>query len=221
MLNKSLPLIILFVLSVSCYAQKDFYYGGGIGFQLPSNIGTKQDFGFRDAASIGMVVSVNTLWFYNPVLSLNSGFGYSIIPKDEMTWNARGTGESKVNYQMVHLVGQGNMYFSSNEFRPYIGVVYGLYYLRNKVDYTSKYIGTDNDASVHYISKGLFLGFGFESGIMLQQSKYTIFNIGLRYTLLPNIGMEYDPVNDVTINPHEKQNHWTVFIKFFINQKER
>lgn len=207
------------LLPILVMAQDGFLVGGGVSYQIPTNNFGSQDFGFATVANSGFGVNVGTLWFYNPILSLSTELGYSYFPKDEKTWNQDSKGEIKVNYQMLNAIIQGNIYFSEDKFRPYLGALFGLYYLRNMVNFNSNYIGTDNDASVSYVSKTWHAGFGVETGAFIELSKTSSLQLSLRYTFIPNIEPEYYPEDKVTINPHGKQNHWGVSAKLFFGKK--
>ena len=134
------------------------------------------------------------------------------------TWNQRRRGEIKVNYQMANLTAQGNFYFGEENTRPYFGVVFGLYFLRNMVNFDSNYTGTTNDASVSYVSKTFHAGFGPEIGALFEIGKNQYANLGLRYTIIPNIEAEYHPENNFTSNPHGKQNHWELNAKLYFGR---
>ncbi len=200
-------------------------WGGGISLLVPdnsfghiSNNINKNEFGFSTVANTGFNINIGTLWLFNPQLSLESEFAYSYFPKDKKTWNQERYGDINVNYQMLNLLAQGNYYFSKGEIKPYLGAVFGIYYLRNMLDFNSKYIGTDNDASVNYITNSLLAGYGVEIGTLFKLSKRSYLQVGIRFTTIPDIESEYIAENDVTLNPHDKQNHWGLSVKLFFNK---
>lgn len=200
-------------------AQTKILWGGGLSAHLPSNgFGTK-GFGFKDAAAVGGGANVGTLWIFNPRLSLSSELAYTYFPKNEKTWNQQRRGEITVNYQTVNLSAQGNFYLAEDEVRPYLGVAFGMYYLRNLLNFSSNYVGTTNDASVSYVSNTLHAGFGPEVGVLFKLQKTQFALLSLRYTFIPDIEAEYFPEDQVTINPHGKQNHWSVSAKMFFGKK--
>lgn len=208
-------LLLVVVFQPIVKAQNKVLWGGGISAHLPTNGFESDDFGFKDVAKTGGGANVGTLWILNPRLSLGSELAYSYFPKNKNTWNQERRGDIKVNYQMVNLTAQGSFYLAEEEVRPYLGVAFGLYYLRNMVNFSSNYVGTTNDASVNYVSNTLHAGFGPEVGVLfkLLTSQYAL--VGFRYTVIPNIEAEYYPQNQVTINPHGKQDHWSLSAKMF------
>ncbi len=218
--SKAILYILLFavVFQSEGKAQNNFFWGGGISAHLPTNGFGTDDFGFKDVARIGGGANVGTLWIFNPRLSLGSELAYSYFPKNKDTWNQERRGDIKVNYQMINLTAQGNFYLTEEEVRPYLGVAFGLYYLRNIVNFNSNYVGSTNDASVSYVSSTLHAGFGPEVGVLFKLSKIQYALISLRYTVIPNIEAEYYPEDRVTINPHGKQNHWSLSVKMFFGK---
>lgn len=213
-------LFFIFVLiPMGVMAQEGLLIGGGVSYQIPTNNFGSQDFGFATVANNGFGVNLGTLWFYNPILSLSTELGYSYFPRDEEVWNQESRGDIKVNYQVMNATVQGNFYMSEADFRPYLGALFGAYYLRNRVDFDSNYIGTNNDASVSYVSKTWHAGFGLETGALIELAKKSLLQLSLRYTFIPNIEPEYHPEDEVTINPHGKQNHWSVSAKLFFGRK--
>ncbi len=207
-------LTVLFI-SQQSNAQEGLFLGGGLSAHLPSDGFKPDNFGFNDVANVGGGASIGTLWFFNPILSLGSEFGYSYFLKDKTTWNQEQRGEINVNYQSFNLSAQGNFYLNEEEVRPYLGVSFGLYYLRNMLNFDSNYVGSTNDASVSYISKTFHAGFGPEIGVLFETGKKEMLMLSTRYTIIPNITAEYHPEDQVTTNPHGKQNHWSISLKYF------
>ncbi|MGQ1785375.1 hypothetical protein [Saccharicrinis sp. GN24d3] len=215
-------LFLLLFVALGCtnlLSQNGLLLGGGISALVPSNGFENDNFGFNDVANIGGGINFSSLWFFNPRLSLGSGLGYAYFPKDEDTWNQSRRGDIKVNYQMMNLTAQGNFYFNEEKIRPYLGVAFGLYYLRNMVDFDSNYTGTNNDASVSYVSNTFQAGFGPEVGLLIKIIGEQFATLSVRYTVIPNIEAEYFPEDDVTINPHGKQNHWGLQAKLYFGKK--
>ncbi len=198
-------------------AQHQILWGGGISAHIPTNGFGSDNFGFKDVARIGGGANASTLWILNPRLSLGSELAYSYFPKNKNTWNQERRGDIKVNYQMINLTAQGIFYLTEEQVRPYLGVAFGLYYLRNLVDFSSNYVGTTNDASISYVSNTLHAGFGPEMGVLFKLQKRQYATISLRYTVIPNIEPEY--YDRVTINPHGKQNHWSLSAKMFFGKR--
>ena len=209
----------MFFTTVNVFARDGIFYGGGIHINAPTNTLSNNTFGFNDVANIGGGVNLGSVWFFNPQLSLGSELAYSYFPKDETTWNQKSRGDIKVNYQLMNLSTQGNIYLSNGDIRPYVGVSFGFYYLRNMVNFDSKYVGTTNDASVSYVSNTVHTGFGPEVGFLLKITRQQFAIISMRYTIIPNIKSEYYPEDNVTINPHGKQNHWGLAAKYFFGKK--
>ncbi|SMO62259.1 hypothetical protein SAMN06265379_103416 [Saccharicrinis carchari] len=202
-----------------CKAQNKVLWGGGVSAHIPTNSLSTNNFGFRDAAGTGGGANMGTLWFFNPQLSLGSELAYSYFPRNQKTWNQQRRGDIKVNYQMLNLTAQGNFYLNEGGARPYLGVAFGLYYLRNMVNFISNYVGTTNDASVTYVSNTFHAGFGPEAGVLFKRQKNRFAHLSLRYTIIPNIEAEYYPEKQVTINPHGKQNHWSLSVKMFFGKR--
>ncbi len=211
-------IIIALVGIVSAFklnAQDGLFLGGGLMLQSPTNQISNESFGFQQVANVGGGMNVSSLWFFNPRLALGSEIAYSYFPKDKKTWNQERYGNIKVNYQMLNLSAQGNIYFSDDEIKPYAGAVFGLYYLRNMLDFDSRYSGTTNDASISYVSNTVHAGFGLESGVLFELSQKSLLCVSIRYTTIPDIKPEYYPENDVTINPHGKENHWGLSVLLY------
>ncbi len=213
--------IFLQFILLNSYAQEKLMWGGGIGAVVPDNgFGkivskknpTIEDFGFATVANPGINLNVGTLWMFNPRLSLLSELAYSYFPKDKKTWNPQQYGDIKVNYQMVNLSAQGNYYFSEQEIKPYLGAIFGLYYLRNYRDFNSSYASNE---SVSITTNTLHAGYGAEFGFLFELSKVNYLQVGIRFSLIPDIEAEYIPEKDITINPHDKQNHWGLSAKLF------
>ncbi len=212
-------LLFVAICSKDIKGQQGILLGGGVSILVPTNGFGGEDFGFNDVANIGGGLNASTLWFFNPRLSIGSDLAYSFFPKDKKTWNQGNNGDIKVSYQMLNLTAQGNFYFNEEDVRPYMGVAFGLYYLRNLVNFASNNAGSTNDASVSYVSNTFHAGFGPEVGVLFMLNKTQMASVSLRYTIIPNIESEYFPEDDITINPHGKQNHWGLSAKLYFGTK--
>lgn len=210
-----ISLAFLFLLvSATSYAQDGFYWGGGLSIKAPTNTLSNDAFGFNDVANIGGGINLSTVYFLNPQISVGSELAYTYFPKDKDVWNQDSRGDIKVNYQMASLTAQGNFYFNGDDVRPYIGVAFGFYYLRNLVNFSPD----NNIDPVSYVSNTFHPGFGPELGTLIKINKNQFATIAVRYTTIPNIEPEYFPEDDVTINPHGKQNHWELTAKLFFGR---
>ena len=210
--------LLLLSCSMVLTAQNGLLWGFGGNVLMPVGGISDTEFGFSDVANIGGGINASTLWFFNPRLSIASELGYAYFPKDKKTWNQQKLGDIKVNYRMVNLTAQGNFYFNEEDIRPYMGVAFGLYYLRNLVNFDSKYTGSTNDASVNYVSNSFHAGFGPEVGCLFKINRQQYASLSIRYTVIPNIEKE-DAKNGVTKNPHGKQNHWGLSAKLYFGSK--
>ncbi|MCW3806097.1 OmpW family outer membrane protein [Plebeiibacterium marinum] len=215
---------IIFIFQVPFRAQNKILWGGGLTVHIPDNgfgkfdfgssYNVGDDFGFATVANPGFGFNFGSLWFYNPRLSLQSELAYSYFPKDKQFWNVQRYGDISVNYQMLNLSAQGNYYFAEGEIRPYLGAVFGIYYLRNKMDFNS----TSTASSSDYITNTLHAGYALEFGTSIELTKRTLVNIGLRYTIIPDISSEYTKDGSIKLNPHDKQNHWGLSAKLFFSR---
>ncbi len=223
MINIKLLILIavLFFLPKICSSQEKLMWGGGVGVVVPdngfgkissTNTNTQSDFGFATVANPGVNINFGTLWLFNPRLSLLSELAYSYFPKNKKTWNQQRYGDINVNYQMLNLSAQGNYYFSDQDIKPYLGAVFGLYYLRNFRDFDSSY---STNESVSITTNTLHAGYGLECGCLIELSSANYLQVGIRFSLIPDIEAEYIPEEDITVNPHGKQNHWGLSAKLF------
>lgn len=197
--------------------KKEFWWGGGAAYQVPTNTLGDKDFGFATVAKGGLGLYGSGTYFYNPQLSLAADFGFSFFPKDNTFWDVSNYGDVDMKYNMLSLSAQGNFYFSDGEVRPYIGAVFGFYYLMNSLNFTSS--NEISNQSKSYKSKEFHPGAGLEIGTLISVAKKEKLLISLRYTYIPNIEPEYLIDDNITINPHGKQNHWGLAVKYFFEGK--
>lgn len=219
-LNKIFLLLIfiLLYLTPNLSAQKkEFWWGGGVAYQVPTNLMADKDFGFATVAKGGAGFFGTGTYFYNPQLSLTGDVGYSFFPKDKEFWDVNNYGDVNMTYQMLSATFQGNFYLSEGEVRPYFGALFGFYYLMNKMSFTSN--NEISNQSKSYKSNELQPGMGLEFGTLIQMAKKEKLSISLRFSYIPNIESKYLPDEQITINPHGKQNHWGLALKYYFAGK--
>ncbi len=214
-------LILSLFLIVAYYANaqtKEYWWGGGVAYEVPTNLLTDSDFGFGTVASGGMGFMASGIWFYNPQLSLSADVGYHFFNKDKNFWDVNRYGSVDMKYHMLSANVQGNVYLSQNgSVRPYCGALFGAYYLMNRLEFNSSNELVNQSSA--YRSNQAQVGIGFEFGSLIAINHKEKLQLALRFTYLPNIEPEYYEDDDVTVNPHGKQNHWGLSIKYFISAK--
>ncbi len=199
---------------------KDYYWGVKAGAVFPTNLGRSDDeIGFKDVASTGFISGLTAGWNYNERLSLAAELNYQYLPKKESFWNVESKGTFSANYQSSSLLITGNYHFSSEGWRPYCGVNFGMHYLRNRIDFNSKYNGTDNDASIDYTATEWHPGFGCQFGTMVELTKNTQLVLETRLSIIPYLKEKMVPIMDgdlvtdyFTKNPHGNQNQLSITI---------
>ncbi len=202
----------------------DYFWGIKAGAVFPTNLGRANDeVGFKDVASTGTTAGATVGWQYNERLSLAVAFNYQYLPKRSSFWNVESKGNFSANYQASSMLIEGNYYFNNAQCRPYCGVNFGMHYLRNLIDFDSRYSGSDNDASIRYVATQWKPGLGFCVGLLMPFTKNTDFVFESRLCIIPYLKEEMVPIMDgdlildyFTKNPHGNQNQigFTIGINF-------
>ena len=202
----------------------NYFWGVRTGAILPTNLGrSNHEIGFKDVASTGFTGGIMGGWHYNERLSLSAELNYQFLPKNESFWNVDSKGTFSANYQSTNLLLTGNYYFSNDGWRPFLGTNFGLHLLRNMVDFKSKYIGTDNDQSIHYIATDWRPGFGFNMGTLVDLARNTQLVLETRLILIPFLKEKMEPIMEEGVvvdyfikNPHGNQNQisFTIGLNF-------
>ncbi|MGV8828516.1 MAG: hypothetical protein ACWA6U_09355 [Breznakibacter sp.] len=202
----------------------NYFWGVRTGAIFPTNLGrSNHEIGFKDVASTGFTGGILGGWHYNERLSLSTELNYQFLPKNKSFWNVDSKGTFSANYQSTNLLLTGNYYFSNDDWRPFLGASFGLHLLRNMVDFKSKYIGTDNDESIHYIATDWRPGFGFNLGTTVDITKKAQLVFETKLTVIPFLKEQVVPimdgdvtVNSFTKNPHGNQNQisFTIGLNF-------
>lgn len=223
MKKRILFLVLLTIIAIdgnSVGRKRDVWLGGGIGVVLPSNIGSTDLLGYNDVASTGFMAQMNTRWFYNRRLTIGGELIYAYTPQDDDYWKVLNYGEVTNHYSMALAMAQGHYYFSHDEFRPYLGMGFGISYLSNQLVFNSNYTGTTGDASVSYYIKDWKPVFAPEAGFLLEVSKTAFLYINARFQVIPNMKPTYIevvedygyPIDVITQNPHGHQNHFSISV---------
>ncbi|MBI9062966.1 MAG: hypothetical protein JEZ14_13365 [Marinilabiliaceae bacterium] len=219
MRTHTLLLVLILAVSSMAYGQKDVWMGGNVGFSVPSNIGRSGDqIGFRDVAKSGFQMAFTGRWFYNKRLSLGWDVGGQFQDGNKDFWDVNNFGTVTSNYSALHLLVEGNYYFSHQEIKPYCGVSFGAYILFNTMTFDSAYTGTDADASVSYKANQWKPGFKPQAGLLIDLSKRAMFDIKTGFVLIPNLEETVSTVIEngwpktIIQNPHGHQHQWVISI---------
>ncbi len=211
--------IAILLPTVLCAQSKEYWWGGGLAYEIPTNLLSEDDFGFGTVANGGMGFMASGIWFYNPQLSLSADAGYHYFKKDRNFWDVDRYGLVDMKYRMISANVQGNLYVNQKgTLRPYIGALFGAYYIMNRLQFTSSNELANQSSS--YKSNQAQVGIGLELGSLIQINNKEKLQLALRFTYIPNIEPEYYPEDDVTVNPHGRQNHWGLSMKYFIAAKK-
>ena len=173
MVNRLKLFVFLAVLlsSIPVFAQEGLYFGGGLSVLQPTNNFGQDDYGFKTVAQTGGGVNASAIWFLNPQISLGAELGYAFVPRKKSYWSLLDKrGDYKVNYQMANLVALGSFYFNGDDVKPYLGVAFGAYYLRNLVDFDDK----NTTSSVSYTYRSVHPGYGTGSRHVNRAEQKTI-----------------------------------------------
>lgn len=212
-----LGLIICISFTVSAKKRKDLQMGGRIGYTIPNNWGKATTIGFKDVSAKGAQFALFGRWFYAKRLTLGWDFAYQIQNGNKAFWDVDNYGEVTASYQTIQLLAEGNYFFSHDEFRPYIGVAFGAFWLRNNLDFSSYNI---NNNSVMYTADNVMPGVAPQLGIAFELSEKTMLDIHARLILIPNLEEEYvqdEEIGLITLNPHGAQNHLSLSIGLLFN----
>ncbi len=205
-----------FIVCFQAKAQEGVFIGGKIGTALPLNLTGKDDLGFGDVASPGILIGINGLWMYEKRLSLGAELNYQYNPADYDFWDIDPQyGDITAHYQTISLLFKGDYYFSHRDVRPYLGIAFGGFYIINDLTFISSYAGTDNDRSVSYKTNLIKPGYAPEAGVVFRLNKKTLLNVNLKMILIPNIPDQYEEVYDengyvikvINKSPQANQNH--------------
>ena len=218
MRTHTLLLVLVLAFSSSAYGQRGVWMGGNIGFSMPSNIGRSGDqIGFKDVAKSGFQIAFTGRWFYNERLSLGWDIGWQFQGGNEDFWNVNNYGEVTSTYHSVHVLAEGNYYFSHKEIKPYCGVSFGAFRLFNTMVFDSAYTGTDADASVSYKANQWKPGFKPQAGLLIDLSKRAMFDVKAGYVFIPNLAETIEPIYEngypvdyIIQNPHGNQHQWVI-----------
>jgi len=214
-------LFLLFILAFSsvAFGQRNVWMGGSVGFSLPSNMGRSgEQIGFADVASSGFQIAFTGRWFYNERLSLGWDVGWQFQDGNEEFWDVNNFGNVTSNYNSLHLLAEGNYYFSHNEIKPYCGINFGAFMLFNTMTFDSAYSGTDADASVSYKAKQWKPGFKPQAGLLIDLSKHAVLDMKAGFVFIPNLEESVETVIEngwpktVIQNPHGNQHQWVISI---------
>ncbi len=217
-------LLLLFFLMIATLSyprmRQQYYWGIKGGVALPSNIGRNSDNpGFADVAAAGINGALKAGWFYNQRLSLSVEGSYIYFPNKSSFWDVGTRGNIEANYQVSGILISGCYYMSDEDWRPYAGMNFGINYIRNMVSFKSRYVGTDNDASVKYLYSDWRPGFGAAVGTSVKITSKTEFCIEASGTIIPFLKEKTVPIKEdgvivdyVTENPHGNQNHFLITI---------
>ncbi|MCU4176227.1 hypothetical protein [Carboxylicivirga sp. N1Y90] len=196
--------------------RKDLQMGGRIAYTMPNNWGKATSIGFKDVAAKGVQFAYFGRWFYAKRLSLGWDLAYQTQKGSEF-WDVDNYGEVSASYQTIQLLAEGNYLFSHDEVRPYIGVAFGGFWLRNHVNFSANSI---NNNSVVYTADNIMPGVAPQVGIAIELSEKTMLDIHARLILIPNLEEEYiqDPeIGLITLNPHGAQNHLSLSLGLLFN----
>ena len=209
-----LALLGIFLVLNDTAAQKGIIWGGKLGTAIPLNVfKEKDDIGFADVASAGILVGAEGRWFYEKRLSLGAELNYQYNPSNSDFWDVARYGEVTAHYQMASLLLRGDYYFSHKETKPYAGIAFGGFFIFNDLTFVSSYTGSDNDRSVSYKTHLWRPGFAPEAGVLFELNKKLFLDINTKFIIIPNIPDQYETeyIHEwplvVNKNPHGNQNH--------------
>ena len=188
--------------------------GGKIGTAIPLNLfKDKEEIGFADVASTGILLGVEARWMYEKRLSLGAELNYQYNPAKQSFWDVGRKGDVTAHYQTASLLLRGDYYFSHKEIRPYTGVAFGAFFIFNDLTFVSSLPDIIDDESVSYRTNLWKPGFAPEGGIMFRLNKKTFLDLNVKFIFIPNIQDEYEtkiiagwPVL-INKNPHANQHH--------------
>ena len=214
-------LFLIFIISTTSASflasgQKGLYLGGKFGTVIPLNLASKDDLGFGDVASAGILLGANAIWMYEKRLSLGAEFNFAYNPANFGFWDIDPQyGEITLHYHALSLLFKGDYYFSHKDVRPYLGIAFGSFFIFNDLTFVSSHIGTDNDRSVSYKTNLVKPGFAPEAGVIFRLSRKLLLNINAKLTFIPNIPDQYEKVYDengyeikiINKSPQANQNH--------------
>ncbi|TRX72373.1 hypothetical protein [Carboxylicivirga sp. M1479] len=195
---------LAFVLVHNLNAQ-DYFLGGKLGYSFATNVGRSSDeLGFNDVSKNGWQGAIIGKWFYNRRLTLGFETGYQYQNGSDL-WDVDNYGDVSANYQSIRLLLNGAYYFSHDEFRPYIGLSFGAYYLINTIDFASN---SNLNQSVAYTAKKWRPGVAPQLGFLVELSRKVFLDLHAQMDLIAHMEAIYypDAIPDYTENPHEKQN---------------
>ncbi|MCU4165425.1 hypothetical protein [Carboxylicivirga caseinilyticus] len=194
--------------------QKDVFMGGRIGLTLPTNISKPKDlnYGFKDMSRAGIQVAYFGRWFYMENLSLGWDLGYQYQSTADDYWNVSNWGEVNGSYQTIQLLAEGNIYFDSDEVRPYAGVAFGAFALLNRRTYSSNNEVAASSETYKY--QKVMPGLAPQAGILFDLGGNVLLDIHTRLVFMPNLKDEYVTIDgsEISTNPHGAQNHLSLSI---------
>jgi hypothetical protein len=222
----SILVLLLLALTMPLKAQEGVFIGGKTGIAIPLNIKSKNDLGFSDVASPGILLGFTGKWIYEKRLSIGADLNYQYNPADQEFWDVARYGDVTAHYQTASLLFNGKYYFSHKTTRPYAGIAFGGFFIFNDLTFVSSYEGSDNDRSVSYKTNIWKPGFAPEAGILFELSRNTLLEINLRLIFIPNIEDEYETeyINGwpvvINKNPHANQHHLQITTALFFKTKK-
>ncbi len=204
-----LAVIVLFFALSGILTAQDYFIGGKIGYSFPTNIGRSSDeLGFKDVAKNGWGVAFSGKWFYNKRLTLGCDIGYQSQGGSDF-WDVNNFGEISTSYHTIRMLINGAYYFSHDEFRPYLGLSFGAYYLVNTIDFSANSL---TNQSIKYTAQNWKPGVAPQLGALIELSKNTFLDVNVQMDLIANMQAVYYPEAEppYTENPHEKQNQVSI-----------
>lgn len=187
---------------------KELQMGGRYAYTIPTNIAKNYEKGFADMSENGNQIGFFGRWFYTKNLSLGWDVAYQYQSEDRTYWDVGNNGNVKGNYQTLQVLAEGNYYFSHDEFRPYAGVSFGAFGLRNMMDFDSS--NDQSKPSTSYVYTKVLPGLAPQLGFTLELSKSLVLDVHARMVLIPNLTEEFvfdDSGRQISTNPHGAQNH--------------
>lgn len=205
------------------------YVGGRLGVAVPLALGRATDeISFKDVAAYGFTAIVDGMWMQSQSIGLGAELGFSNYPYRSQYWsglNYRGSFDA--NYKDINAGLTGRVIIGTYDVKPFLGVRFGGHYLRNSLNFLSRFEGSSNDESVDYISNKFHLGYGFSAGIFYKIGDNASLSISAQLNIIPFLKEEMissvDPYTFVTkeivMNPHGNQNNisFTIGLHFGAN----
>ena len=180
-----LSILFLSISTFSQYKKRDNYIIGiNAGLSKPIS-------DLADVAQPGSDFRISVKWFMNKKIAVGIETGYIGFAQNDDFWDASYRGKNDVKYQLLPVLLIGHYFIQAwdRDFRPYVGIGFGYFFFRNKVEFTSsnvKPVPYNPFPSLEYKITESKFGLSPQVGFLYNIDKRWAIDLSARLTYVPN-----------------------------------